>query len=107
MQDYLVDGGVFTAGSDKWIESSSSPSVVGGEFHGPNLGSALSEFCTVTEIEQSHYRVVFKDEYVRTVFFNPQNGSPVWGLECGVMCVIKKPADPVREGYLFSGWFED
>lgn len=43
-----------------------------------------------------------------TVTFDSMGGSevaPVTGLTCGVK--IEKPADPVREGYTFDGWYQE
>ena len=48
------------------------------------------------------------DPEVITVTFNSKGGSevaPITNIESGSK--ITKPADPVREGYVFVGWFKD
>ncbi|MGI6264627.1 MAG: InlB B-repeat-containing protein [Acutalibacteraceae bacterium] len=43
-----------------------------------------------------------------SVIFDSKGGSkvaPLTGLTCGVK--IDKPADPVREGYAFDGWYQE
>ena len=42
---------------------------------------------------------------VVTVTFEPNNGDPVWtvGLESGGS--VKQPNNPLREGYVFEGWY--
>jgi uncharacterized repeat protein (TIGR02543 family) len=44
-------------------------------------------------------------EYVVT--FNPQGGSAVRPALVTAGSAVEKPADPVRDGYVFTGWFKD
>lgn len=42
-----------------------------------------------------------------TVTFDSQDGSPVSGAVVARNSYAAKPADPTREGYLFTGWYLD
>lgn len=44
-------------------------------------------------------------EYVVT--FDPQGGSAVRPALVTAGSAVEKPADPVRDGYVFTGWFKD
>lgn len=41
------------------------------------------------------------------VTFNPQNGSPVTVVSVNMSDVVVFPTDPIKDAYVFSGWYTD
>lgn len=47
------------------------------------------------------------DAHEHTVDFDPKGGSYVYPQVVKTDCKVIKPADPVYNGYVFKGWYED
>ena len=60
-----------------------------------DFGSAITQDMTLT----AHWTQLC------TVTFDPQNGTPVFTEEVLSGDVVDRPAEPVRSGYTFDGWF--
>jgi uncharacterized repeat protein (TIGR02543 family) len=56
-------------------------------------------------VEAATEKEVAKPEYV--VSFNTRGGSPVAELSVTAGGKLPRPADPLREGYVFAGWHTD
>jgi len=60
---------------------------------------------TVTLIDQPYGRMD-ENRMSFEVFFDPDNGRPVERTRVNAMQLVLKPADPIKEGYKFVGWYD-
>lgn len=88
----VTDNSYSVAGSNR-IFSISWNSTKSGE------GASASAYCYISE------KPVIKNKY--QVNFDPQSGSQITPITAEYDTMITRPADPVRYGYSFSGWFKE
>jgi len=80
------------------------PTKAGYKFNGWTLGGASYDFNTPVTSNLT----LTADWAIITynVIFDAQNGSAVSAYTVGSGSVLTKPADPVKEGYVFGGWLK-
>lgn len=99
--EYVVFNTPGGAVTDNSYSVSSNNRIFSTSWDSTNSGesASASAYCYISE------KPVIKNKY--QVTFDPQNGSQLTPITAEYDTLITRPADPVRYGYSFSGWFKE
>ena len=69
--------------------------------------TAVTEATKTITFETDHFSIYAVAERPFHISFLPENGTVMDDVTASWGSLIEKPADPVKEGYTFTGWFSD